>query len=73
VNVDNYVEAETAAMFDSQLAMAGGVNQWLHYRVPTPVDQQPVIRMNRDTLYSAAVADISEGGTVTLPEAAVAT
>lgn len=69
VNVDNYVEAETAAMFDNQLAMTGGVNRWVHYRVPTPVDQQPVIRMNRDTLYSAAVVDISEGGTVTLPEA----
>lgn len=69
VNVDNYVAAETAAMFDSQLAMAGGVNEWLHYRIPTPVDQQPVIRMNRDTLYSASVVDITEGGTVTLPEA----
>ncbi len=52
VNVDNYERAETAMMFDNQLAMSGGVNQWIHFRVPTPVEQQPVIRMNRDTLYS---------------------
>jgi hypothetical protein len=69
VNVDNYERAETAAMFDNQLAMSGGINQWIHFRVPTPVDQQPVIRMNRDTLYSGAVVDISGGGTVTLPDA----
>jgi hypothetical protein len=69
VNVDNYERAETATMFDNQLAMSGGINQWIHYRVPTPVDQQPVIRMNRDTLYSGAVVDISGGGAVTLPDA----
>ena len=69
VNVDNYARAETATMFDNQLAMSGGVNQWIHFRVPTPVDQQPVIRMNRDTLYSGAIVDISGGGTVTLPDA----
>ena len=36
--------------------------------MPTPVEHQPVIRMNRDTLYSVAVADISEGATVTIPD-----
>jgi len=40
-----------------------------HYRTPTPVDQQTVIRMNRDTLYSAAVVDISAGARVTIPDA----
>ena len=68
VNVDNYVRAETAAMFDAPLAMAGGINRWIHLRVPAPVDQQTVIRMNRDTLYSGAIVDISGGGTVTLPD-----
>jgi len=56
-------------MFDNTLAMTGGVNRWAHVRKPTPIDAQPVIRMNRDTLYSGAVVDISEGGTVSLPEA----
>ena len=61
VNVDNFVRAETARMFDNVVALAGGVNRWYHYREPTPLDRQPVIRMNRDTLYSGAIVDISRG------------
>jgi len=70
VNVDNFVRAETARMFDGAMAMSGGVGRWFHSRVPTPIDSQTVIRMNRDTLYSSAVVDISGGATVTMPEAA---
>lgn len=55
-------------MFDSFLVPAGGVNRWFHYRQPTPMTQQPVIRMNRDTLYGAAVVDISQGATLGIPE-----
>src|SRR5690349_13824746 len=69
VNVDNFARAETDRMFVAIQAQAGGVNQWRHTRTPTPVDQQTVIRMNRDTLYSTAIVDISEGGTVTVPDA----
>ena len=69
VNVDNFRAAETSRIVDPFLPMAGGVNQWFHYRAPTPVDVQPVIRMNRDTLYSANLTDISAGATVTLPDA----
>jgi hypothetical protein len=69
VNADNFRRAETARMFDDQLAMTGGINEWVHFRTPTPVDAQPVIRMNRDTLYSAAIVDISQGASVTLPDA----
>jgi hypothetical protein len=50
------------------VAEAGGVNRLLHHRAPTPVDHQPVIRMNRDTLYSAAVVDISQGAALTVPD-----
>lgn len=70
VNVENFVRAETARMFDGALAQTGGINVWAHNREPTPIDAQNVIRMNRDTLYSSAVADISEGATVTLPDSA---
>ena len=66
VNVDNFARAESARMFDNTLALSGGVNRWFHYREPTPVESQPVMRMNRDTLYSGAVVDISEGAHVTL-------
>ena len=68
VNVDNFVRAETAAQFDRTLQITGGINKWAHIRQPTPLDQQPVIRMNRDTLYSAVIVDISKGATLTIPE-----
>ena len=44
-----------------------GVNKFLHKRQLTPTDQQPVVRMNRDTYYSFAVVDVSKGATVTMP------
>lgn len=68
VNVDNFVRAETDRMFASVAGLSGGTNRWFHNRVPTPLDQQTVIRMNRDTLYSGAVVDISQGATLTVPD-----
>jgi hypothetical protein len=69
VNVTNFERAETDRMFAAIQAQAGGVNQLFHNRVPTPVDRQTVIRMNRDTLYSGAVVDISAGATIVVPDA----
>jgi hypothetical protein len=68
VNVDNFARAESNRMFSAVLTDTGGVNRWAHNRVPTPLDHQPVIRQNRDTLYSAAIVDISAGATLTIPE-----
>ena len=68
VNVDNFVRAETDRMFAALQADAGGVNRLNHNRTPTPIEHQPVIRMNRDTLYSFALVDISQGATVTIPD-----
>jgi hypothetical protein len=69
VNVDNYARAEVAFQVDRAITMMGsGLNAWVHLRQPTPLDQQTVIRMNRDTLYSLGFADISEGGTLTMPD-----
>ena len=68
VNVDNFVRAETERMLLSTQAEAGGINRFGHNRMPTPVEHQPVIRMNRDTLYSFAAVDISEGATLTIPD-----
>ena len=45
--------------------MAGGVNRLFHFRRPTPLDLQNVVRMNRDTLESMAVVDTSQGATIT--------
>ena len=69
VNVDNFARAESDRLFASFVAESGGVNRFGHRRAPTSVDRQPVIRMNRDTLYSAAVVDISDGAAVTIPDA----
>jgi len=69
VNVENFVRAETAAQFDTSLKMTGGaVNEFFHFRKPAPIDQQNIIRMNRDTLYSGAIVDISEGARLTVPD-----
>ena len=68
MNVDNFVRAETNRMFAGLQADAGAVNTWFHHRAPASVDHQTVIRMNRDTLYSFAVVDISDGATLTVPE-----
>ena len=40
VNVDNFARAESDRMFAAIQAQAGGVNQWYHYRTPTPLDKQ---------------------------------
>ncbi|UCF39343.1 MAG: DUF1214 domain-containing protein [Acidobacteriota bacterium] len=69
VNVENFVRAETAAQFARLIGLSGGINQFFHLREPTPLDRQAVIRMNRDTLYSAAIVDISKGATLTIPDA----
>ncbi len=68
VNIDNFVRAATDAELGKYVSLAGGTNKFFHFRAPTPVENQPTIRMNRDTLYSTAVVDISEGATLTLPD-----
>lgn len=67
VTRNNFVRAETDRMFTDIEKMAGGVNRFFHFRSPTPLDRQVVVRMNRDTLYSGAVIDANEGGSITLP------
>ena len=68
VNVDNFARAETDRMFTA-LAADVGVNRFVHHREPASIDDQPVIRQNRDTLYSSAIVDISGGATLTIPDA----
>lgn len=68
VNSDNFVRAETNRMFQELQRDAGGVNRFLHNRKPASIEHQTVIRMNRDTLYSFAIVDISAGASFTIPE-----
>ncbi|WP_136709653.1 DUF1254 domain-containing protein [Agromyces sp. H66] len=69
VNVDNFAHAETSRMFAAIAAQAGGSGRWSHNRTPTPLDNQPVIRQNRDTIYSTVIVDVSKGATLTIPDA----
>ena len=69
VTYENYVRVESARMFAGIAASAGGSNIWNHFGTPTPLDQQTIIRMNRDTLYSAAIIDVSQGARITIPDA----
>lgn len=55
-------------MFAGLQRDADGINQLSHNREPAPVDHQTVIRMNRDTLYSFGIVDISAGATITVPD-----
>ena len=68
VTPQTYIRAETDRQFAVIAKMAGGVNRFFHFRSPTPLDKQNVVRMNRDTLYSMAVVDTSKGATITVPE-----
>jgi len=69
VNAMNFITAQTAMQFETYQKRASGVNKVLNIREPVSADDQTTIRMNRDTLYSFIVIDISEGATVTLPDA----
>ncbi|WP_237743633.1 DUF1254 domain-containing protein [Pleurocapsa sp. PCC 7319] len=69
VTPETYIRAETDFAFARFQENAGDkINQFYYITEPTPLDQQDVIRMNRDTLYAGAVVDIKGGATVTIPE-----
>lgn len=63
----NFARAESDLMF-SRLSAATGVGEWNHTRGLKGLDDQPVIRQNRDTLYSSAIIDVREGVTLSLPD-----
>ena len=63
-----YIRAESDRSFGNIAQQAGGVNRWFKIRLPTPLDKQTVVRMNRDTLYSASIVGTSKGATVTIPK-----
>jgi hypothetical protein len=68
VNADNFARAESDLMFSRMLADSGGLGRWVHYRVPAPLDHQPIIRLNRDTLYSQTVVNLTQGAQLAVPD-----
>ena len=68
VTLDNYKTAESDLAFNNVTKFVG-TGQFLHFTVEAfDLDNQTVVRMNRDTIYSGAIVNVSEGATVTLPE-----
>ena len=68
ITIDTFVRAETDRTLRGQAEQIG-FGAFLHFRQPAPLDSQPVIRQNQDTLYSSAILDLSSPVTVTLPDA----
>jgi hypothetical protein len=64
---DTYVRAQSDTMFKSY-ADDGAFGKFHHVRQPTPIDAQEIIRMNRDTLYSLGVFDLTDPVTITKPD-----
>ena len=68
VTPDNFIRAESDRYFYATMMLAGGVNKFNFGREMLPLDEQTVVRMNRDTLYGGAVIDTKGGATITFPD-----
>ena len=68
VTVENFVRAESDLYFTAPVKK-GGFGKFEHNREFPAIDKQTVVRLNRDTLYSAAVFDLDAGAvTISLPD-----
>ena len=68
VTAENFIRAGPTCI--SPPWSRGGLGKFYHRREPAAIDNQTVIRLNRDTLYSSAVFDLEAGPvTITLPDA----
>jgi hypothetical protein len=67
VTVDNFSRAETDRTM-SEYVQLGGFGRFYHIRKPAPLDQQKIVRLNLDTLYSFGVFDLTSPVTITLPD-----
>jgi hypothetical protein len=69
VTVDNFVRAETDMTLDRYVKL-GAFGKFIHIRQPTPIDKQDIVRMNRDTLYSVGVFDLTAPVSIIKPNSA---
>jgi para-nitrobenzyl esterase len=68
VTDSNFSRAESDLYF-TETVREGGFGKLYHNRDMVPIDKQTVVRMNRDTLYSAGVFDLEAAPvTITLPD-----
>ena len=70
VTPDNFKRAESHMYFTTTAVKQKALGKFYHFRELFSVDDQTVIRGNRDTIYSTAVFDLDAGPvTITLPDA----
>lgn len=62
-NIDNFVRADSSLKY-----VNGEANEFVHIREPQPLDVPSAIRMNRESLYSGAIVDISKGASLTIAQ-----
>jgi hypothetical protein len=67
VTPDNFRRAETDRYFKDKVN-EGMFGKFAHVREPASVDKQLIVRMNRDTLYSFAVFDLTQPVTIVKPD-----
>jgi hypothetical protein len=68
VSAANFIRAETDTYMGGMVA-TNGLGKLVHIRTPTSIDNQTIIRMNLDTLYSSAVYDLAAGPvTLSIPK-----
>src|SRR5690349_8632818 len=70
VTVDTFPRAESDLYMGNAVKDAGGTGKLFNHREPMQIDNQTVIRSNRDTLYSVVLLDLDAGpATITMPDA----
>jgi hypothetical protein len=68
VTLENYRFAESDLAFYNITKLVG-TNKFFHFPVEEfDLENQTVVRMNQDTVYSGAIVNVSEGASITLPE-----
>jgi len=67
VTESNYVEAQVDLAFSAVVKEVGS-NKFRHDRTLIPLDKQPAVTMNRDTIYSFGLYYVPKGTKLTLPK-----
>ena len=61
VTAENFIRAESDMHITAIAKDAGGLGKLKHNRELALIENQTVVRLNRDTLYSSAVFDLHAG------------
>jgi hypothetical protein len=68
VTLEQFPTAETHRMMKESIDNLDCFGKWGHLRGFTPIDKQFVVRMNRDTLYSGIILDLTHPAKITKPD-----